>query len=157
MKYAIRALKYFLSMIVILVVVLGALTYYQSHTLNILASLENGWTSVGWILLILAGFSAAYPSFGYAERPLDIRGDQETMRQVINSYMEARHYRRESWAEDGTLTYRHCSPVTRFFRVYEDRVTFIPTHTGYHIEGLNRDIVRLMSGIEYQYKNRNIL
>ena len=52
---------------------------------------------------------------------------------------------------------RHNSAVSRLFKVWEDRITFTPTHSGYTIEGLNRDIVRYLSGIEYKFQNRDIL
>lgn len=156
MKYLVRAFKYFLMMTIILILILGALTYYQNHNFNILASLENGWNSLIWIGVILLGFSAAYPAFGYATRTLDIHGDTAEIRQLICSYMEEKRYRVE-YDTDEVLTFRHRSPVTRFFHVYEDRITFTPTHTSFTIEGLNRDIVRLKSAIEYKYKNRDIL
>lgn len=155
MKYTIRAVKYFLSMAVIVTLILVGLTYYATGGFDISQSLDNGWKSVLYIGLILAVFSAVYPSFGYRERPLDIRGDQAEMAGVIRSYMDSRSYRLEK-EENGLMTFRSRSPLVRFFRVWEDRVTFTPTHSGYTIEGLNRDIVRYLSGIEYKYQNRDI-
>ena len=156
MKYTVRALKYFLSMAVIVTLILVGLTYYAKGSLDFSQSLENGWTSVIYIAAILAVFSAVYPSFGYRERPLDIRGDQAEMAGVIRSYMDARGYRLEK-EENGRLTFRNRSPLVRFFRIWEDRITFTPTYSGYTIEGLNRDIVRFISGIEYKYQNRDIV
>ena len=156
MKYTIRAVKYFLMMTVILVLILGVLTWLTKGNLDITQSLDQGWTSVAWIALILAVFSAIYPRFGYAERPLDLRGDREEIAGVIKDYMTAHGYRLES-EKDGLLTFRHNSAVSRLFKVWEDRITFTPTHSGYTIEGLNRDIVRYLSGIEYKFQNRDIL
>ena len=155
MRYTIRAAKYFLSMAVIVTLILVGLTYYATGSFDFSRSLDNGWTSVIYIGLILLVFSAVYPKFGYRERPLDIRGDREEMAGVIRSYMDARGYRLEE-DEDGLMTFRNRSALVRFFRVWEDRVTFTPTHSGYTIEGLNRDIVRFLSGIEYKYQNRDI-
>ncbi|MDT3366616.1 MAG: hypothetical protein LIQ26_05025 [Bacteroidota bacterium] len=155
MKYTIRAVKYFLSMAVIVTLILVGLTYYATGSIDISQSLDNGWTSVIYIAAILVVFSAVYPSFGYRERPLDIRGEQAEMSGVIRSYMDTRGYRLEK-EENGLLTFRNRSPLVRFFRVWEDRVTFTPTHSGYTIEGLNRDIVRFISGIEYKYQNRDL-
>ena len=155
MRYTIRAAKYFLSMAVIVTLILVGLTYYATGSFDFSRSLDNGWTSVIYIGLILLIFSAVYPKFGYRERPLDIRGDREEMAGVIRSYMDTRGYRLEK-DEDGLMTFRNRSALVRFFRVWEDRVTFTPTHSGYTIEGLNRDIVRFLSGIEYKYQNRDI-
>ncbi len=156
MRYTIRAVKYFLSMAVIVSLILLGLTYYATGGFDISQSLENGWTSAIYIALILAVFSAVYPKFGYRERPLDIRGEREDIARVIREYMDGRGYRLES-DTDGLLTFRNGSPLVRFFRVWEDRITFTPTRSGYTIEGLNRDIVRMISGIEYKYQNRDIL
>ena len=156
MKYFIRSVKYFLSMAVMVVVILGALTYYQNGTFNILASLSDGVRSAIWIGVILALFSAVYPRFGYAERPLDVRGDTDEIEKVIRRYMDERGYSPEK-EELNLLTFRVRSPFTRFFRLYEDRISFNRTHTGFTIEGLNREIVRLKSGIEYRFQNRDIL
>lgn len=155
MKYTIRAVKYFLSMAVIVTLILVGLTYYATGSVDISQSLDKGWTSVIYIAAILVVFSAVYPKFGYRERPLDIRGDQAEIAGVIRTYMDARGYRLEK-EENGLLTFRNRSPLVRFFRVWEDRITFTPTYSGYSIEGLNRDIVRLISGIEYKYQNRDI-
>ena len=155
MRYTIRAAKYFLSMAVIVTLILVGLTYYATGSFDISQSLDNGWKSVIYIGLILLVFSAVYPKFGYRERPLDIRGEREEMAGVIRRYMDARGYRLEK-DEEGLMTFRNRSPLVRFFRVWEDRITFTPTHSGYTIEGLNRDIVRFLSGIEYKYQNRDI-
>lgn len=156
MKYTIRAVKYFLSMAVIVTLILVGLTYYATGSVDISQSLDNGWTSALYIAAILTVFSAVYPSFGYRERPLDIRGDREEMARVIREHMDARGYRLER-DEEGLMTFRNRSALVRFFRVWEDRITFTPTHSGYTIEGLNRDIVRMISGIEYKFQNRDIL
>lgn len=156
MKYLLRAVKYFISMAILVVVILALLTYYQSGSLNILASLDDGVRSAIWIAVVLAIFSAVYPSFGYAERPLDVRGDTAEIETVIRGYMQERGYLPEK--EDlNILTFRVRNPLTRVFRMFEDRITFRRTHAGFTIEGLNREIVRLKSGIEYKYQNRDIL
>ena len=156
MRYFIRAVKYFLSMAVIVILILGVFTYTQDGTFNILGSLSDGVRSAVWITVILVLFSAVYPRFGYAERPLDVRGDTDEIEKVIRQYMDERGYRVEK--EDlNLLTFRARSPLTQVFRVWEDQISFSRTHTGFTIEGLNREIVRLKSGIEYRFQNRDIL
>ena len=155
-KYALRAVKYFLTMALLVVVVLALLNYYQFHNWNLLLSLSSGARSLLWIGLMLAGFSAIYPRFGYACRPLDVRGEAAEILPVIEEYMDAKGYKLES-KTDEIVTFRIRSPFTRLMRTFEDRITFTRTHTGYTIEGLNREIVRLISGIEFKYQNRDIL
>jgi len=156
MRYFVRAVKYFVSMAVIVIVLLGVFTYVQNGTFNILDALSDGVRSAVWIAVILALFSAVYPRFGYADRPLDVRGDTAEIEKVIRQYMDERGYRVEK-EELNLLTFRVRSPFTQFFRMWEDRISFNRTHTGFTIEGLNREIVRLKSGIEYRFENRDIL
>jgi len=156
MKYVVRAVKYFLTMALLVVVILALLNYYQFHNWNLLLSLRGGARSLLWIALMLGGFSAVYPSFGYACRPLDVRGEPDEILPVIRAYMEDKGYRIEKEGPE-VVTFRIRSPFTRLMRTFEDRITFTRTHAGYTIEGLNREIVRLKSAIEYKYQNRDIL
>ena len=170
MRYFIRSVKYFLSMFVVIFLILEAFAIFQYHSFNVLDSLRqtepyidgflfSSHPSIQSALLIcimIALFSAIYPLFGYAERPLDVRGDTSEIESVIRQYMEERGYRLEKETLD-LITFRVRNPFTRFLRVFEDRISFRRTHTGFTIEGLNKEIVRLKSIIEYRYQNRDIL
>ena len=64
MKYVLRALKYFLSMTVLLAVVLALLAAFHLVEADIDKMFVSGMKSVWQIALILAVISAIYPKFG---------------------------------------------------------------------------------------------
>ena len=50
----------------------------------------------------------------------------------------------------GKMTFRLKSKSARFSRKYEDRVTIEQTENGVSVEGLRKDIVRIVSRMEYR-------
>ena len=40
----------------------------------------------------------------------------------------------------------------RLFRMLEDRVTFTRTATGFELEGPTKDLVRIVSALEYKFR-----
>ena len=48
------------------------------------------------------------------------------------------------------MTFRLKSKSARFSRKYEDRVTIEQTENGVSVEGLRKDIVRIVSRMEYR-------
>ena len=66
--------------------------------------------------------------------------------------MEERGYTLES-ENDGTMTFRSRSVLNRIFRLGEDRVTVTKTLGGFEVEGLARDIVRIVFALEYKLRD----
>ncbi len=54
--------------------------------------------------------------------------------------------------EGENLVFRLSSVAGRISRLGEDRVTFTREIAGFQVEGLNRDIVRLVGGLSYKLK-----
>ena len=50
------------------------------------------------------------------------------------------------------LKFRLRSPVMRLFRMLEDRVTLTRTATGFELEGPVKDLVRIVSALEYRFR-----
>jgi len=68
------------------------------------------------------------------------------------AYMEEKGYRLEK--EDGeNLTFRLKNPINRLSRMYEDRITFTRTVSGFQLEGLRKDVVRIVYGLEYKFRH----
>ena len=66
--------------------------------------------------------------------------------------MEEKGYRLEK--EDGeNLTFRLKNPINRLSRMYEDRITFTRTVSGFQLEGLRKDVVRIVYGLEYKFRH----
>ena len=66
--------------------------------------------------------------------------------------MENRGYRLES--ENGeNMTFRNRSILNRITRMMEDRITFTRTLGGFELEGLRKDTIRVIYGLENALRN----
>ena len=153
MKYLRRALKYFLQITLISTVIIAVLMLAGVLSRDINIVFQKGWTSVGYILLMFLGVAAVYPRFGYAARILAVPGEYAELRGGIVRFMENRGYVLEK-EEGENLSFRLSSATGRLARFLEDRITFTRVLGGFEVEGLNRDIVRIINGLQYKYGDR---
>lgn len=152
MKYVRRAVKYFVQMAAVLVVVIGALMLTGWVSPDISVAFRQGWTSVGYIAAVLAAVSAVYPFFGYSKRTVAVPGEPSEHRDGILKAMDLRGYCLER-ENGGEMTFRLRSAVNRFARFYEDRITLTPVLGGFELEGLTRDLVRVAGTLDYSFRN----
>lgn len=155
MKYFIRSVKYFLYITVIITLILTILVLLKMVSPDINVMFKNGWKSVGLILGMFAVISAIYPIFGYTKRLATVLGDHADLRNGVVELMESRGYKLESEADE-RMTFRSRSAVNRIFRVWEDRVTIEKGLGGFYVEGLSRDIARIVAGLEYKFRNPDV-
>lgn len=143
MKYFIRALKYYLYLCLILVLVIAIIFLLKLNGESTLKGLfVNGYDSLWQMALILLVFAASYPRFGYGKRHIIFDGPAADARPTIDKCMNAAGY--VLVKEDGEdMVWRKASIYARITRMLEDSVTFTRTLTGYEMEGLTREIVRL--------------
>ena len=152
MTYLRRALKYFIQICILFALIIGALMLSGMVSKDISVAFQHGWTSVWWILALFAAMSLAYPFFGYQKRKINVKGDPALARDGIVEALKIRGYVPES-EQDGKLSFHLSSPVNRAFRMWEDRITLTPVLGGFEVEGLSRDLVRVVSSIEQYYRN----
>ena len=152
MKYIVRAVKYFIYICVLVSIILlvMVLAHFVSSDINVM--FKEGWKSVAKIALVFAGIAAIYPLFGYRKLLAGVLGELGGLRDGVVKCMEARGYRLES--EDGeTMKFRSRSVLNRIFRVWEDRITITKTLGGFEVEGLSRDVARIVPALEYRFRN----
>lgn len=149
MKYIIRAVKYFVYICVIVMIVLAILVACGFVSSDINVMFKNGWKSVEMILLMFACVSAFYPHFGYTKRRATVCGDPAELRDGIVKLMDSRGYVLES-EDDEKYTFRIKSILNRITRVFEDRIT-IEKGIGLYVEGLSKDVTRIVYALEYQF------
>jgi hypothetical protein len=152
MKYIVRAVKYFIYICILVSIILlvMVLLHFVSSDINVM--FKEGWKSVGKIALVFAGIAAIYPLFGYRRLLAGVLGELDGLRDGVVKCMEERGYRLES--EDGdTMTFRSRSALNRIFRVWEDRITVTKTLGGFDVEGLSRDVARIVPALEYRFRN----
>ena len=146
MRYFVRAVKYFIyfslifALIILVLVLLGLAGQDQGGILR------DGWKSVGQIAFLFGAVAAFYPRLGFTTRKLETgEGD---VRGKIVEVMESRGYRIET-EDGGTITFRLRNKLNAITRMLEDRITFSRTATGYDVEGLTKDVVRVAGNLEY--------
>ena len=152
MKYIVRAVKYFIYICVLVTIILSVLVlaHFVSSDINVM--FKEGWKSVAKIALVFAGIAAIYPLFGYRKLLAGVLGELGGLRDGVVKCMEERGYRLES--EDGeTMKFRSRSVLNRIFRVWEDRITVTKTLGGFEVEGLSRDVARIVPALEYRFRN----
>ena len=81
-----------------------------------------------------------------------VLGDLADYRDDVVRCMEERGYALESESGD-TMTFRSRSIANRIFRMGEDRITIEKTLGGFEVEGLSRDIVRIVYALEYKLRD----
>ncbi|MBO4263691.1 MAG: hypothetical protein J5871_03310 [Bacteroidales bacterium] len=146
MRHFIRSVKYFVYILLILCLVIAILSLAGIVDSDPGKIFVNGYDSFWQIALLLAVFSAVYPLLGYARREAVIPGADEEVRPVLFKVMEAHGYVLEKEG-DANWVFRKKSGLDRLLKSFEDRVTVTRSLTGFQLEGLNRDIVRLCAAI----------
>lgn len=142
MRYFIRAVKYFVHITFILALILAALVLLHLVEADPQKMFVDGMTSVWKIAALMVVFSAIYPRFGYSKREIDMKGDYADVIPELKKKMEARGYRVEK-EDDEIITFRLTSPIMKFTRLWEDRLTFTRHLGGFILEGATKDITRI--------------
>ncbi len=147
MKYIIRSLKYFCYLILLLVIIILALVLTGFVEADLSKMFVNGYDSLWQIALIMLFFALLYPRFGFSKRTAHLYGSPEELRPVLVRVMEGLGYRLEKEA-DGGFSFLRRSGVSRALKMWEDRISISPTGAGLEVEGLTRDIGRVVSALE---------
>ena len=150
MTYLRRAVKYFIQICFLFVVIIGALMAFGFVSKDVAVAFRNGWTSIGWIAGLFALMGAAYPSFGYGKRKIRTEGDPAEHRKAILEAMEMRGYKLEQELPEGGYRFRLSSGMARTARLWEDAVTIEPVLGGFQAEGLIRDLSRTVMAIDHK-------
>ena len=151
MKYLVRAIKYFAYLAIILCIFIVLLSVFGLVGNSLDEIFRDGAQSLLKIAGILVIFAAIYPRLGFGTRNVFIPGAYDEIRGGIVDVMHDRGYVLE--AEEGeNLKFRIQSPVTRVFRMFEDRITFTRLATGFELEGPSKDLVRIISALEYKVR-----
>ena len=147
MKYFIRVLKYYVYLLILLVIIILALVLTGFVEADLSKMFINGYDSLWQIALIMLVFALFYPRFGFSKRTAHIYGSPEELRPTIIKVMESLGYGLES-EEGGGYKFRRRSGFSRALKMWEDRITLSPTGVGMEVEGLTRDLSRVVSALE---------
>lgn len=147
MRYIVRAVKYFFCLIIILAVIMMILVVAGFVEGNISKMFIHGYDSLWQICLIMAVFAAIYPKFGFSSRTAHLYGSVEEVRSKVVEVMERLGYKLEKETEEG-FSFIKRSPISRALKMWEDRVVISSGVGGLNVEGLTKDIVRVISALE---------
>lgn len=148
MTYLRRALKYFLQICIIFVLIIGILMLSGMVSKDVAVAFRNGWQSIWMIAGLFAVMSLVYPYFGYGKRRVRATGDPAPMWEKVDQAMQARGYVPCGETETGGRKYHLSSVAARAARMFEDGITIEAVLGGFEIEGLVRDLARIVMSIE---------
>ncbi len=149
MRYFLRAVKYFIQMSVILTLIIGILMMTGMVDKDIDKAFSQGWASVGWIALMLAGFSALYPLLGYRKRTLDASKAGSDPLAKVQQALEQKGYKAVREAGN-RIEFRSTSAYMRITRLGEDRITATLEGGTLTLEGAAKDLARITFAVERQ-------
>lgn len=152
-KYITRVIKYFLYVCIIMAIILGALILLKIVPSDMNELFRNGYDSLWQIALMFLAVAAIYPKFGFRCIGAVIPGSFSEIREGIVSYMQDHGYSLEA-EEAENLSFRLRSPLSRMLKMGEDRITMTRELPGYRIEGLTREVVRLVAGLEHKFSEQ---
>lgn len=147
MKYLVRAIKYFFYLLIILTLVILLLVAFKIVEGDISTMFVNGYDSLWQIALVALFFALLYPRLGFITRKAYMPGDPEKVSRTVKEVLADRGYVLET-SEGDNMTFRKKRAGARLAKMWEDRLTFEKTPTGYNVEGLTRELARVISALE---------
>lgn len=147
MKYVVRSLKYFCYLMLFLVLIILVLVLIGFVEADLSQMFVNGYDSFWQIALIMLVFAIIYPRFGFSSRTVHLYGSPEELRPDVMRVMERLGYRLEK-EQGGEWSFVRRSPLSRALKMWEDRITVGTSGAGLEVEGLTRDLPRIVSALE---------
>lgn len=147
MKHLRRSIKYFIQICILFVVIIGALMLLGYVSPDVNSAFRGGWKSIGLIAVFFIVMSSIYPLFGYGKRTVRAKGEPSEHFSQIDKAFEDRGYVLES-RTDNEIKYHLKSPIARATRLWEDTVTVTPILGAFEVEGLMRDLARVVMSMD---------
>lgn len=151
MKYIARVIKYFIYITIIMAAILAVMVLLNVVEGDIPTMFRDGYNSLWKIALMFLAVAAVYPSFGFTKKGAVIPGEYSEIRGGVVDFMESHGYELES-EEGENLTFRKRGVLSKMRRMFEDRITMTRDLPGFYVEGLTKDVVRIISGLEYKFR-----
>ncbi len=152
MRYLIRSLKYFVWFVVILCITMGIMVALGVVEADPNLMFRDGMKSVWQIAGLFLVIAVVYPIAGFRKINAVVPGEYNEVRDKVVSFMESKGYYLET-EEGEIMTFRLRSKVGAFLKMNEDRVTFVKEPGGFVVEGLRKVTIRLVSGLEYKFRD----
>ena len=155
MRYLIRALKYLVYFAIIFFLIVGIVYLFSNQKaagLSFVDLFKEG--SLPKIAIFFVIVSAIYPKLSFYKKELYLNGDFTKYAEMIDDVMKKLDYVPEI-NEAGRVTYIKNSAYARLTRMYEDRVTFETSDNPVKVEGYRKDLLRILSAINYRVRQES--
>ena len=155
MRYLVRALKYLVYFAIIFFLIVGIVYLFSAQKMagvSFAGLFKEG--SLPKIALFFVAVSAIYPKLSFYKKELLLDGGFTKHAETVDEVMKSLDYVRES-EEPGIVTYIKKSGYARLTRMYEDRITFQSDGVTTTVEGYRKDLLRIMSLINYRVRQEN--
>lgn len=151
MKYLIRSIKYFVWFAIILAITMTVMASLGLVEADLESMFRDGTKSLWQIAALFAIFALLYPMTGFRNQKTEIPGEYGEIRDKIIGLMGQRGYVLEK--EDGeNMTFRLETKFRQAMKMFEDRITMTRVPGGFKIEGLRKEVVRIISFLEYKFR-----
>ena len=147
MKYLIRSLKYLVYFFIVFLLIVGIIYLTMKSdgvTLNNMFE-EGAWLKITIMFIIIA---AVYPYFGFKKVTARVEGDFSKHINSVIEMLKNFDYSVENQDVNGIITFRHNRKAARVSRMMEDRITIDYSGDKVTVEGLRRDLTRIVYAIE---------
>ena len=155
MRYLIRALKYLVYFAIIFFLIVGIVILFlgqKSTGVSFVDLFKEG--SLPKIALFFVAVSAIYPKLSFYKKEIYLNGDFTKYAGMIDEVMKSLDYVPET-KEAGCVTYIKNGVYARLTRMFEDRVTFETDGNPIHVEGYRKDLLRILSAINFRVRQEN--
>lgn len=155
MRYLIRALKYLVYFAIIFFLIVGIVYLFSNQKaagLSFVDLFKEG--SLPKIAIFFVIVSAIYPKLSFYKKELYLNGDFTKYAEMIDDVMKKLDYVPDIH-EAGRVTYIKNSAYARLTRMYEDRVTFETADNPVKVEGYRKDLLRILSAINYRVRQES--
>lgn len=151
-RYLNRAIKYFIYLSIIFVLIIGIFSISSGKEFNIYNLFRPG-TGIQ-LAIFLTVMSLVYPLFGYVTKKVYLNSSYLQDKTTINDIFLTNRYIIECEGVD-FIKFRHKSTFVRTMRMFEDTITLDFSDNPIKIEGQRKDVYRLARMIEYATRDTN--
>ena len=144
MLYVIRFFKYLIYYCVIALFLLAVVFLTSDLSFWELTPKENYWK----IALFLSVFAAVYPLIGFVSRKVYLNRPFSNDKDALIEPLLRANYQIVC-SEEQKITLRPKSAVTRFTRLYEDKITIDFSDNPIVVSGLRKEVYRFARSMEY--------
>ena len=152
MRYLIRSLKYLVYFTIIFFLIVGIVYLFSAQKLagvSFAGLFKEG--SLPKIALFFVAVAAIYPKLSFQRKELLLDAEFTKYAELVDEVMKSLDYVREN-EENGVVTYIKESAYARLTRMYEDRITFETGENTVYVEGYRKDLLRILSMINYRIR-----